>query len=263
MDMKKILILLPLLALLFTLSCSKDDSSDNTPTGKATFSVKLGDAPAGYDAVNVEIIRLEANLGSGWVEFPVETPGVYNLMQFTNGNTLLLIGDTSIAPSTISELRLVLGTNNTVVVDGVTYDLKTPSGQTSGYKVKMDPLPMQPGMLYRLVLDFDVDKSVHPTGNNNYILNPVVRGYLETAVGSIAGTITPAAGAYYVMATNTTDTSGTYINQNTGAFLIPTVMPGTYDVKFLANPGYLDKTIPGIGVIAGQTTQMGTVTIEQ
>jgi hypothetical protein len=86
-------------------------------------------------------------------------------------------------------LRLILGTNNTVVIDGISYELKTPSGQISGYKIKMDPQPLELGGLYRLIIDFDVSVSVHETGNGKYMLKPVVRGYLEPVVGAIAGTI--------------------------------------------------------------------------
>jgi len=243
------------------IACDKNNDS-NDPAAKPVFSVKLVDAPAGYDAVNVEILYMEANLGSGWVEFPVEHPGVYNLQDFTNGNTLLLIDDTPTAPGVMTELRLILGTNNSVVVNGISYELKTPSGQTSGYKIKMDPQPLEQGGLYRLVIDFDVSVSVHQTGNGKYMLKPVIRGYLETAVGGIAGTIVPPAGAYYVEAVNSTDTSGTLINQFTGEFLIGTVMPGTYNVNFYANPGFSDKTIGGVAVSAGNITQMGIVVIE-
>jgi hypothetical protein len=240
------------------ISCDKN----NDPAPNPILTIKLTDAPSGYDAVNVEILYMEANMGNGWVEFPVENPGVYNLMEFNNGNTLLLIGDTALTPGVMTELRLILGTNNTVVVDGISYELKTPSGQTSGYKIKMDQQPLEPGGLYRLIIDFDVNSSVHETGNGKYMLNPVIRGYLETAVGGIAGIISPPAGAYYVEAVNTTDTSGTLINLVTGEFLINTCMPGTYEVTFYANPGLSDKTVGGIVVVAGNITQMGVVTIE-
>jgi hypothetical protein len=239
-------------------SCDKDKDTKNNPV----FSVKLVDAPSGYEAVNVEILYMEANMANGWVQFPVVAPGVYNLMEFHNGNSLLLIGDTPVAPGVMTELRLILGLNNSVVVDGVSYELQTPSGQTSGYKIKMDPQPLASGGLYRLVIDFDVRKSVHPTGNGKYMLKPVIRGYLETAVGGITGSILPTMGAYYVEAVNSTDTSGTLINPLTGGFLISTAMPGTYNVTFHANPGFSDKTIGNVGVSAGNLTQMGVVTIE-
>jgi hypothetical protein len=73
------------------------------------------------------------------------------------------------------------------------------------------------------MIAFDVSVSVHQTGNNKYMLKPVIRGYLEAAIGS---------------------------------------MPGTYNVTFYANPGYSNKTVGGVVVSAGNITQMGMVTIE-
>jgi hypothetical protein len=177
------------------LSCNKK-TADDPAAGNATLTVKMGDSPAAYDAVNVEILKVKVNLNGSWVEYAISMPGVYNLLHFTNGNTLLLLGATQLAPGDVSEIRLVLGTNNSIVVDGVTCELKIQSGQSGGYKVKMGSQPLLAGFTYNLVLDFDMNKSVHPAGNNKYILNPVVRGYLDMAAGKISGTIAPLNRAY-------------------------------------------------------------------
>ena len=253
--------LIALMILLGNEGCKKDNSTP-PPSGNPVLSVKMVDAPAGYDAINVEVIGLEANLGNGWTTLPLDNKGVYNLLSFTNGNSLALMNNVVMAPCTISELRLILGTNNTVVVDGITHELTTPSGQTSGYKVKMSAQPLIAGGVYHLVLDFNTAKSIHETGNGKYMLKPVVTGYLQTTVGSVAGTITPVNGAYYCEAANATDTAGTYINPTTGQFLIPVVLPGNYNVKFFPNAGHIEKIISGVMVVAGQTTQMGTISIE-
>lgn len=250
-----------LVALALLASC-KSEKSPDPPASNATISIKMGDNPAAYDAVNVEILSVTANINGTWHTFPVATPGVYNLLQFTNGNTLLLLGPTLVAAETMTELRLILGNNNSIVVDGVVAELKTPSAQTSGYKVKMASQPLSPGVIYSLVLDFDVNKSVHPTGNGKYILKPVIRGYLETAIGKLSGNITPVNGAYYVMASNATDTAGTYINPDNGSFLITTLIPGIYNVHFYANPNYYDKYISPVEIYAGQTTGLGSVVID-
>ncbi len=242
-------------------ACSKEYESTSN-TDNASFSVKIGDSHGAYDAVNVEILRLEANINGNWIEYPVVTPGIYNLLQFANGNTLILLGKTWVASGSMSELRLILGTNNSVVADGITYELQTPSGQTSGYKVKMNPQPLVSGLAYGLVLDFDVSVSVHPTGNGKYMLKPVVRGYLETTIGKISGTISPVNCAYYVMAMNAADTAGTYINQFNGTFLINAVFPGTYNVTFFANNGYSDYIVSNLVVTAGQTCNMGIISFQ-
>ena len=260
--MKTFFNLLIVVFLVGVFSCSLDDKSSAPPAGNPVFSVKLVDAPSAYDAVNVEIVGMEANIGSGWITLALDNKGIYNLLSFTNGNSLTLINYKVITPYTISEVRLILGTNNTVVVNGETFELKTPSGQTSGYKVKMHPQTLVTGGVYVLMLDFNTEKSVHETGNGKYMLQPVVTGYFENTVGSISGTITPITGAYYVEATNATDTSGTYINSANGQFLLSTVIEGSYKVKFFPNSGYSEKIVPNVVVVAGQTTEIGTITIE-
>ena len=247
-------------------ACNKEnesgDPSGNNPKSDPVLSVKIVDAPANYDAVNIEVLAIRARIDSTWTNLPVENPGVVNLLELTNGNSLLLVGDTSLSPGVLTELRLLLGENNTVVVDGQSYYMQTPSGQSSGYKIKMEPQNLEEGGIYNLVVDFDVSQSVHQTGNGKYMLKPVVRGYLETAVGGIAGILVPPAGAYYVEAVNINDTAGTMIDTITGEFLIGTALPGSYDVTFFASPGYSDTTLFGVPVIAGQVTQMDTLFIE-
>jgi hypothetical protein len=250
-----------ILGLALATSCTKDKDPDPA-TGTATFSITLGDSPADYEAVNVEILRVNANINGSWQEYAVAAPGVYNLLELINGNTLLLLAPTPVASGSISELRLILGENNTIVVDGVTFELKTPSGQTSGYKIKMGSQPLLAGETYHLVLDFDVNQSVHPAGPNNYILKPVVRGYLETSIGQMSGTITPVNSAWYVMATNAVDTAGTYINQSNGTFRVNTLNPGIYNVHIYANPGFRETDIYPVVITAGQLLVLDNIMIE-
>lgn len=255
------------LAMFFGLTaCEKENGSEDPsgtdPKSDPVFSLKMVDSPADYDAVNIEVIAMRARIDSAWAELPVDEPGVVNLLDLTNGNSLVLIGDTALWPGEMTELRLILGDDNTVVVDGQSYYMQTPSGQTSGYKIKMDPLSLEEGRIYSLVIDFDVSKSVHRTGSGKYMLKPVVRGYLETAVGGIAGIVVPPAGAYYVEAVNAADTAGTMIDTVTGEFTIGAALPGSYDVTFFANTGFSDTTILGVDVFVGQITQIDTLFIE-
>lgn len=180
------LVVIIILGMAVFTSCNKSKTAD-PPESNATLTVRMGDSPAGFDAVNVEVLKVEVNLNGSWLEYAVVSPRVYNLLQFTNGNTLLLLSPTLISPGSVSEIRLVLGTNNSIIADGVTCELKIPSGQSSGFKVKMGPQPLLAGFTYNLILDFDLNKSVYTSGNNKYVLNPIVRGYLDVAIGKDVG----------------------------------------------------------------------------
>ena len=149
-------------------SCSKDNSSGNT-----TLKVKLTDAPVAYDQVNVDIREVRVNLrndSAGWVTLGTNAK-VYNLLGLQNGvDTLLATG--TVQSGTVQELRLILGSNNTVVVGGVTYPLTIPSGSESGLKIKVGK-NISAG-LDSLLVDFDAALSIQ-SEPNGYKLRPVVR----------------------------------------------------------------------------------------
>ena len=123
--------------LLLLASCTKNEESQNK--GNATLNVYLTDGPSPFDEVNIDIAKIEVNASSdstaeGWVELPMLKSGVFNLLHLRNGlDTLIASG---ILPAgKISQLRIILGTNNSVVVDGVSFPLETPSAQQSGLKL--------------------------------------------------------------------------------------------------------------------------------
>lgn len=245
---------LPILGVLVAFSSCKDDTADR----QAHLNMYLTDAPAAYDAVYIDIQSVEITSDMGTETYALVTPGVYNLLEFNSGiDTLILSEDVS--PRTISQIRLILGSNNSVVVDGESHPLETPSAQTSGLKLNVH-YTFEAGLVYDLWLDFDAEQSIVEKGNGDYSLKPVIRVYTEALSGAISGTIFPAEAAYYVQAISATDTAGTYINAD-GGFLIGGLPEGTYSVNFSAAAGFTDITIPGVSVSTGIVSDLGVVTI--
>ena len=99
------------------------------------------------------------------------------MLDYASGNDTLIGFDSIINVQTISQIRLLLGNNNTIVDDGETYDLETPSAQTSGLKIQVHA-ELQPNNSYKVVLDFDSEESIIKTGNNKYKLKPVINATL-------------------------------------------------------------------------------------
>ncbi len=149
-------------------SCSKDNNS-----GTSNLQVKLTDAPAAYDKVNVDIREVKVNFrddSTGWISLNTNAR-VYNLLGLQNGvDTLLATG--TVQTGIVKEIRLILGSNNTVVVGGVSYPLTIPSGSESGLKIKVGK-NINAG-LATLIVDFDAALSINlePGG---YKLRPVLR----------------------------------------------------------------------------------------
>lgn len=241
-------------------SCEKDDN--NTSKNKATVQLMLTDAPAVYDAVLVDIreVRLHTET-EGWVSVPLENPGVYNLLEFSNGLDVLL-GTIEIEPGTLSQMRLVLGSENSVVIDGVSYPLSTPSGSTSGIKLNLHS-QLEAGYVYRFWLDFDAARSVHVTGNGKYMLKPVIRMFTEASGGAVKGNVFPAEAAPLVTIFNQSDTLSA-IPADNGFFLIPGVPEGVYTVKFssrITPLPVLEVIMPNVAVIKGETTILADVSL--
>lgn len=242
--------------LMIMASCT-DKTEQNLPA-VYRINVKLVDSSANYQEVNIDIADVLYNVKGdslGWVSFMMLNKGVYNILNFTGGVDTML--GTIEANSIVKQIRFVLGKNNSIKVDNVTYPLFTPSGQQSGIKLNLDTNLVQ-GITYTFWLDFDVTKSIVKTGNNKYILKPVIRLTTKAESGSIKGKVSPAAAGYPVSAYNATDTFQTFTNV-TGDFLLMGIPPNTYTLTISPNGSYPDTLISNINVIMGQQTNIGTI----
>lgn len=165
------LIVATLSASLFFFACSKDNGSGNS--GTTMMKVKLTDKPFSADSVNVDIRQVRVNFSddsTGWIDLNTNA-GVYNLLGLQNGvDTLLATG--TIPTNVLGEIRLVLGANNSIVVNGLRFPLVIPSGAESGLKIKVNR--QLHGTLDSLLIDFDASLSIHQTGAGNYMLRPVL-----------------------------------------------------------------------------------------
>lgn len=244
----------------FLASCDKEDKQNSE--NKATVQLMLTDAPAAYDAVNIDIQEVMLHTDAeGWISVPVENPGVYNLLEFSNGLDVLL-GTIEVAPSKLSQMRLVLGSENSVVVGGVAYPLTIPSGSASGLKLNLHS-ELEGGYFYRFWIDFDAARSVHMTGNGKYMLKPVIRMFTEASSGAIAGNVFPSEFAPVVTVYNESDTLATFPAAD-GHFLIPGVPEGTWTVKFSSTLDplpFVEVILPGVVVVKGKTTVLADVTL--
>ena len=164
--MKSKLIAIFSIPVLFFIACKKESGSTN-------LKVKLTDAPAAYDEVNVDIrevnIKMDGDSAS-WISLPT-TSGIYNLLDYQNGVDTL-IAETIVTGKTIKEVRLVLGTENSIKIGTETYPITIPSGSESGLKIKMNK-SLKEGVDY-LSLDFDAALSVSEE-SSGYKLRPVIK----------------------------------------------------------------------------------------
>ena len=251
------------LMLLTVLVLSCVDSENGS--GKAHLVVRLTDAPGDYQQVNIDIQDVQVNTDAdsmGWISLDINE-GVYDLLKLRNGLDTLL-GEADLPAGRISQVRLILGSENTVMVDSMMYDLATPSAQQSGLKVQVHA-NLEEGGDYEILLDFDAARSVLWKGNGNYQLKPVIRAIVKQTGGveddgAIQGTVSPAASNPAVHVIQGLDTVST-MSDSTGGFFVGDLAPGTYRIVFVPAATFTVTEVTNIAVTAGDTTSVGTVVI--
>lgn len=240
------------------LGCSSDSP-------RSRLEVALTDSPGDYEEVNidiqgVEVHRADGNQNSGWVALDINE-GVYDILKLTNGLDTLL-GAVDLPSGRVSQIRLLLGANNTLKVAGEMKPLSTPSGQQSGLKLNVQT-DLTGGVTYRITLDFDAARSIVAKGNGDYSLKPVIRAVTEATSGAIKGQIAPVEATPAVFAILGSDTVGTAFPDSVGYFMLRGIAPGTYKVTFEPKVGYLKQEKTDVAVTIGNATDLGLIQILQ
>ncbi|RXG18078.1 putative protein DUF4382 [Leeuwenhoekiella aestuarii] len=259
-------------------SCSDDDNNSSSERGTAKMAVRLVDAPGDYDNVFVDVEVVVVKYSDDFIddefdddddfilvdgELELDTDDeVYDLLELTGG-AYAILADEDIPAGSISQVRLILGDDNTVVVDGETFPLQTPSAQQSGLKVQFNQT-LEAGVVYTVVLDFNVEESIVEQGNGGYLLKPVIRASAIEATGMISGSLLPlnvpatitAAGEGIVVSTNVT---------SDGDFVLNGLPEGVYDLTIeaeLVADVITSITVEDVAVVNGETTALRSITIE-
>lgn len=231
--------------------------SCNKSKDQSQIAVYMTDAPGDYDAVLIDVQGLEVTGNGGPVMFNTTT-GIYNLLDFSNGlSTLIATG--SINVGTVSQIRLILGPNNSVMVDSILYPLSTPSAEQSGLKLQVHKT-FEPGVSYNVLLDFDAGQSIVQTGNGQYKLKPVIRTIDIANSGSIKGSITPP-GLIVAVTAASNGVSYSSITNASGQFLISGLPGGLYNITITPSLPLLPVTITGKSVTIGVSTDIGVVVL--
>jgi hypothetical protein len=159
-------LLLALSALGIFAACKKE-------SGSTTLRIKLTDAPASYEEVNIDLrevrLKFESDTSS-WVTLQTRA-GIYNLLKLQNGIDTL-ISEVTLPQTNVKEVRLVLGDNNTIKAGGIISPLVIPSGSESGLKIKVNK--QLRNSIDSITVDFDAALSVAHE-HNGYKLRPVLR----------------------------------------------------------------------------------------
>lgn len=175
MKTRKLLLAMAGVALSTTLfnACTKDTTTTTTASGNGSMAVRMKDTPGDFQQVNVEIQQVSVHMSGGnWIDLPTHA-GIYNLLILQNGIDTSLVNTFPLPAGKITQMRLLLGTHNTVMVDSVVYPLTVPSGTETGIKL-IGNETVNPNQLLIVKLDFDANASVVASGTT-YQLKPTVK----------------------------------------------------------------------------------------
>lgn len=287
--LKYIIMIMALVPLLIT-GCKKDAKNQ-----ASNVAFKLTDAPAHFDALNIDVQAIKAHTqAGGWVTLQSQL-GVVNVLNYANGNATL-IAEGSFPAGTMDQVSLVLGSNNSVVVNGTTFPLSAAAVQ-AGLNLSLNS-QLSAGGSYVWTIDFDAAQSVTATGSGSFQLNPVIRLIIDSisAAGNInisgsgsgnggsggitiggsgsgstvvstgvTGNITGSIGAIGLASVCVTGSNGSSICTMTslnGNFSLMALGAGSYTLTItpmvsLTGP----HSISNVTVNVGQTTNLGLVTM--
>lgn len=254
-EMIKIIPFLLILTLCF--SCKKEEDK---PQEYGSYILRLTDSPGEYDHVYIDIQDVSVNVsGQGWIDIGPQVPGIYDLLSYNNGiDTLLSIA--TLPEGTITQIRLILGSNNSIVVNGNSHSLIVPAAQQTGIKLNVNTT-ISASLDVIEWIDFDAGKSVVEQGNNVYKLLPVLRSYTNTTNGRIKGVLLPADALGYIQAIQGTDTL-IAIPENSGFFQF-SGLSGTYQLNFIpTSASYSQQTTYNNSVAGSQILDVGIVTLQ-
>ena len=144
--------------------CSDDSPTDFGSQAPGTLRLNLTDAPTpieGVEALHLLLSAVRVNQSSdesdedgGWFDILPDTlteeERTIDLLEYSNGE-VFVIGEELIPSGSYEQIRLVIE-ESTVTVDGTVYDLKIPSGSTSGLKL-IHGFTVDPDQMIGLTLD--------------------------------------------------------------------------------------------------------------
>jgi hypothetical protein len=274
----KLFILITMISVGLITGCyDMTDDLKNEDKKTGTVIVKITDAPFPAEMVaeaNVTIdwIKLlkqdedDGNDSLSTVMIDLENDITINLLALSNGVTEIL-SESDAPAGTYNQIRLHIKDAGIMLKDSTIFDLKVPSGDASGLKIKIKPaLEIGANMVSEVLLDFDVSRSFVLRGNMKhgydkvvgFIFKPVVRAVASAVTAEIYGTVTDTTDAILKNALLTllsgTDTVTTALTDSTGLYRMIGILPGQYSLA-CEKDGYDSQTKENLEINNGESIE--------
>lgn len=264
--------------LILATSCNKVD--DSVGGGKGKLTLKLTDAPFPVSLVDQALVTIDkieirsakaatttSTTTDDESQYTVLYSGTgkqFDLLDLQNGVTAELMS-MDLPAGSYDFIRMHVAKSEVFLKDGTHFDLKIPSGTSSGLKIKISPeLVIESGIDSEVLLDFDVSKSFITQGNMNtmhgikgFLFKPVLRAVCQKYSGVITGKVsvnetTPIAEAHVqILRADTVYTSG--LTDDKGIYSLVGLPSGSYKM-ICEKVGYSPVLFDQVVVLARETT---------
>ena len=248
---------------LFLSSLIAGCDSTSEPVGTTgTFNIRITDAPAAFDAVNITFTEISVIQSGGSPIVVSDATQTINLIEWSNGLSTPL-GSIELEAGTYNQIRLIIESAS-VTIDEVTSDITVPSGAQTGLKLTHQ-FTLEAGSTYDLMIDFDASRSVVSAGQNanpKYLLKPTIRLVAIATSGSISGTVSSPANVPLALALFGEDTVSTvFVDTISGEFQLAFLDAGPYDIIVEDSTGARFDSA-AVEVTVGADNDLGTIDLQ-
>jgi hypothetical protein len=270
------------MALVFS-ACTKSGIN-----GNSSVAVFLTDGPGDFDAVNIDIQKVEVKVDKDekhkrddnrngldddkddhlkrkddfgeWIDLNF-TPKIIDVLSLRNGIETQL-GTANIDAGTVRKIRITLGTQNSVVKGSVKYDLLMDSQTSNFLYIKLFDNHRERGNRndVKVWVDFDIASSI-VEANGKFYLKPVLRPFCNANFGEIEGKVLPLDAKAVVRVSNGNGFNAVALPSREGEFKVRGLTDGTYTVTIEGIAPYAKKIITNVVVKKGEDTKIGTITL--
>jgi hypothetical protein len=265
-------------------ACTKSGLNDN-----GAVAVFLTDGPGDFDAVNIDIQKVEVKVDKDekhkrdenrnrldddkddhmkrkddfgeWIALDFK-PAIINVLSLRNGIETQL-GTANIDAGTVRKIRITLGTKNTVVKAGVPYDILLDNQTSNFLYIKLFDDHRERGNRndVKVWVDFDIASSI-VEANGKFYLKPVLRPFCNANFGEIEGKVLPLDAKAVVRVSNGAGFNAIALPSKEGEFKVRGLTDGTYTVTVEGIKPYIKQTINNVVVKKGEDTNIGTITLK-
>lgn len=289
-------------AILAVTGCSgSDGGGSSSAAGTGTMSLQITDGPVdSAEHVYIQFSGLEIHSAGGqsntlyYCQDPADStktvlkdtacttpvaPKQLDLLALSGGQADFLLNGFTLPSGHYNWIRLMVDTAGThdsyiVVQGGADHELTIPSGMQTGLKLNRG-FDVPDGGSAHFTIDFDLRKSVHMTGNGDYMLRPTLRMVDNIMVGSMSGTVdaslvpggcTPAVYIFEGsgvtpddidgIAPDPVSTASVKLDSNDGMYKYRAAFleAGNYTMAFTCNAAADDPTVDNAMTFTGTTT---------